>query len=98
MEFVKEREKHEAALSLLPRDPVRQEPVNEDTRLECVRRCLQALAPESSQLIMAYYQDDGRNKIPVRKKLTQHLPLSPHTLSMSLHRLTTNPEECPLDS
>lgn len=97
MEVVKEREKHQAALSLLPRDPVRQEPVDEDTRLECVRRCLQALAPESSQLIMAYYQDDGRNKIAVRKKLAQQLGISPHTLRMRLQRLRSKLEECVVD-
>ncbi|HTD24465.1 MAG TPA: sigma-70 family RNA polymerase sigma factor [Terriglobales bacterium] len=97
MEVVKEREKHQAALSLLPRDPVRQEPVDEDTRLECVRRCLQALAPESSQLIIAYYQDDGRNKIAVRKKLAQQLGISPHTLRMRLQRLRSKLEECVVD-
>jgi DNA-directed RNA polymerase specialized sigma24 family protein len=97
LEVVKEREKNQAALTQLPHEQLKLEHPAEDERLECVRRCLQALAPESSQLIMAYYQDDGRNKIEVRKKLAQQLGISPHTLRMRLQRLRSKLEECVLD-
>jgi DNA-directed RNA polymerase specialized sigma24 family protein len=97
MEIMKQRQKQQAALSQLPYEPVRQEPADDDARLECVRRCLQALAPESSRLVMAYYQDEGRNKIEVRKKLAQQLGISAHTLRMRLQRLREKLEECVSD-
>jgi DNA-directed RNA polymerase specialized sigma24 family protein len=94
MEVVKQREKRETALRQLPKDPAREELPAEDARLECVRRCLQALAPKSSRLIMGYYQDDGRNKIKLRKRLAQQLGISPHALRMRLQRLRSELEEC----
>lgn len=94
MEILKEREKHQVALSQFSQEPVRQELPAEDARLECVRKCLQTLPPESSQLMMAYYQDEGRNKIEVRKRLAQQLDVSPHTLRMRLQRLRAKLEEC----
>lgn len=97
MEFLKEREKYQAALGQLPQEPVRQELPDEDARLECVRKCLQTLAPENAQLMMAYYQDEGRNKIEIRKKLAQQLGISPHTLRMRLQRLRAKLEECVMD-
>jgi len=94
MEIIKQREKQQSALNQLPYEPVQQELPADDARLECVRRCLQALAPESSRLVITYYQDEGRNKIEVRKKLAQQLGISPQTLRMRLQRLRAKLEEC----
>jgi DNA-directed RNA polymerase specialized sigma24 family protein len=93
MEILKQREKQQSVLSQLPHEPV-QPVLADDARLECVRKCLQALAPESSRLVMTYYQDEGRNKIEVRKKLAQQLGISPQTLRMRLQRLRAKLEEC----
>jgi DNA-directed RNA polymerase specialized sigma24 family protein len=94
MEIIKQREKQHAALNQLPHEPAQPELPGDDARLECVRRCLQALAPESSRLVISYYQDEGRNKIEVRKKLAQQLGISPQTLRMRLQRLRAKLEEC----
>ena len=97
MEIVKEREKRQAALRELPSNPVREELPDEDVRLECLRRCLQSFPPESSRLMMAYYQEDEQNKIKLRKKLAQELGVSPHALRMRLQRLRSKLEECTTD-
>jgi DNA-directed RNA polymerase specialized sigma24 family protein len=97
MEIVKDREKRQAALRELPEIPIKEELPDEDVRLGCLRRCLQALPPESSRLMMAYYQEDERNKIEVRKKLAQQLGVSPHALRMRLQRLRSKLEECTTD-
>ena len=97
MEIMKEREKQQIALRQLPPDPVREEAPEDDTRGECLRRCLQTLPPEGSQLIMDYYRDEGRNKIDLRKKLAEQRGISPHTLRMRLQRLRDKLEECIAD-
>jgi len=97
MEIVKEREKQQMALRQLPPDPVREENPEDDTRAECLRRCLQALPPESLQLMMDYYRSEGRNKIDLRKKLAQQRDISAHTLRMRLQRLRGKLEECIAD-
>jgi RNA polymerase sigma factor (sigma-70 family) len=97
LETVKEREKQQAALRQLPVNPIQEEVPGEDVRLECLRKCLQSLPAESSQLVMAYYQDTGRNKIAARKKLAQQLGVSQHTFRMRLQRLRAKLEECVAD-
>jgi len=97
MEIMKEREKQQIALRQLPQDPGREETPDDDTRGKCLRRCLQALGPESSQLIMDYYRDEGRNKIDLRKKLAEQRGISAHTLRMRLQRLRDRLEECIAD-
>jgi len=97
MEIVKEREKQQIALRQLPQDPGREETPDDDTRAECLRRCLQALPPESLQLMMDYYRSEGRNKIDLRKKLAQQRDISAHTLRMRLQRLRGKLEECIAD-
>jgi DNA-directed RNA polymerase specialized sigma24 family protein len=97
MEIVKDREKQQAALRQLPSNPVAKEPPDEDGRMECVRSCLRSLPPESSQLLMAYYQDETRNRIELRKRLARQLGISPHTLRMRLQRLRAKLEECVVD-
>jgi DNA-directed RNA polymerase specialized sigma24 family protein len=52
MEIVKQRQKQQAALSQLPHEPVRQGPADDDARLECVRRCLQALAVPTKNSVL----------------------------------------------
>ena len=97
MEIVKEREKQQVALRELPANPAKEELPEEDARLECLRRCLQSFPPESSRLVMAYYQEDEHNKIKLRKKLAQELGVSPHALRMRLQRLRSKLEECTTD-
>jgi DNA-directed RNA polymerase specialized sigma24 family protein len=97
LEMVKEREKQQIALRHLPSEQMPEEIPDDEARVECLRRCLQALPAESSQLVMDYYRDEGRNKIDLRKKLAQQHDISAQTLRMRLQRLRTKLEECVAD-
>jgi DNA-directed RNA polymerase specialized sigma24 family protein len=94
LETVKEWEQQEAALRERPAAPIADSTAAEEAHLECLRRCLRALPTESSQLILAYYQDMGSTKIAARKRLAQQLGVSQHTLRMRLQRLRAKIEEC----
>jgi RNA polymerase sigma factor (sigma-70 family) len=95
LEFVKERERQQVALLQVLPNPVSEEEVQlEEARVECVRKCLQALPPESSRLLMAYYQSETETTIQARKRLAQEMGISSHTLRMRLQRLRDKLEKC----
>ena len=58
------------------------EPVEDEDRTECLRRCLGQLSAENRHLILAYYQGDKGDKIRHRKGLTQLFGLRSSTLRM----------------
>jgi DNA-directed RNA polymerase specialized sigma24 family protein len=97
LETMKEREKQQAVLRQLRANPVRGQSPGEDAQMECLRKCLQSLPAESSGLLMAYYQDKGRNKIEARKKLAEQWGVSQQTFRMRLQRLRAKLEECVTD-
>jgi len=78
----------------LPRELPAAQPRPHDPRLECVDRCLEALDAEGRELIMAYYEDEKRDKIERRRRLAERLGLAPGTLRMRAHRLRARLEEC----
>lgn len=73
--------------------PVQEEP-NSNYRLECFRQCLQALPPETKQLILQYYQDESRAKINNRTMLAEKLGLPLNALRSRAQRIRMKLEEC----
>jgi DNA-directed RNA polymerase specialized sigma24 family protein len=71
------------------------EPENDaEHRLECLRRCLGQLSPESRDLILRYYQGDKRDKINNRKGLTKLFGVPSATLRMRALRLRETLQLC----
>jgi RNA polymerase sigma factor (sigma-70 family) len=91
LEMVKERKREEEARR---RMPAVEEPAADEEGMECVRRCLEALPPESAQLLIAYYEDGPGGKIETRRRLAEGLGTSATGLRMRLLRLRTKLEEC----
>jgi DNA-directed RNA polymerase specialized sigma24 family protein len=74
------------------------EPVFEDSepdrRQNCFDSCLEKLTVDNRELILGYYQEDGREKIEFRKWLAARLKISLDALRIRAHRIRKNLEEC----
>lgn len=58
-----------------------------ELRLECLHSCLNDLPAESRELILAYYQGDGREKIENRQRLAEKLGIPNNALRNRAVRL-----------
>jgi len=63
-------------------------------RVECLRRCLAQLSPETRDLILHYYQGDKGDKIRNRKGLRRLLGISSNTLRMRALRVRERLQLC----
>jgi RNA polymerase sigma factor (sigma-70 family) len=86
-----------------PLDEIQHEPVAIDTlsekaekevRLNCLDDCLDALPPDSRDLIMEYYVDEKRGRIDRRRDLAQRLGLRRDALANRSQRLRDKLEQC----
>jgi DNA-directed RNA polymerase specialized sigma24 family protein len=93
-EILKEQLRDSGALNRLKAEPVNVNPLEEDHRLSAVRQCLQALSPESRQLLISYYGTEKQDKVGERRGLAQKMGISSHALTMKVLRLRGKIEEC----
>lgn len=63
-------------------------------RLNCLRRCLKQLPPESLELILAYYQGEQRVKIENRLKLAERLGAPVNALRIRACRVRQSIRAC----
>jgi len=77
-----------------PQTPPHDPAADSERRVECLRRCLAQLTPESRDLILNYYQGDKSVKIRNRKSLTQLFGLRASTLRMRALRLRETLQQC----
>jgi DNA-directed RNA polymerase specialized sigma subunit, sigma24 homolog len=92
LERMKELKREEATRESLPTEVV-EEP-HETERLECFEACLKKLSDERRELIVAYYREQRRAKIELRKELAEHLGIPLNALRIRAHRIRTKLEEC----
>jgi DNA-directed RNA polymerase specialized sigma24 family protein len=67
---------------------------NKEKLLDCLERCLADLAADDRELILDYYQGDGRTKIESRRRLAERLGLSANALSIRACRIRSKVEAC----
>src|SRR5215510_4105046 len=65
-----------------------------DPWVVCLRECLRSVSEENQELIIEYYQDEGRARINDRKMLAARLGISPNTLFSRAKRTRDKLEEC----
>jgi DNA-directed RNA polymerase specialized sigma24 family protein len=65
-----------------------------EAQMACLDECLGSLPPDSRALIVAYYQDDGRDRIHARKALAERLELRLEALANRAQRLRDKLERC----
>ena len=68
--------------------------INPDRRVNCLRRCLGQLSPETRNLILHYYQGDKGDKIRNRKSLTEFFGIPASTLRMRALRVRERLQLC----
>ncbi|HEX4948698.1 MAG TPA: sigma-70 family RNA polymerase sigma factor [Blastocatellia bacterium] len=66
----------------------------EERRLECLKRCLQALPEEQRTLLREYYQGEKDEKIKRRKRLAAQLGIPLNALRIRACRLRDKIEAC----
>jgi DNA-directed RNA polymerase specialized sigma24 family protein len=74
------------------------EPSFEDSewelRLRCFDNCLDKLTAANRELILGYYQEEGRAKIEFRKQIADRLSIPLNALRIRAHRLRMGLEGC----
>jgi DNA-directed RNA polymerase specialized sigma24 family protein len=99
LEINKGRQREQSAFAEIGAAPDVYVPEDDDeSRLNCLRSCLQTLSPDNRELILQYYQGEKGEKIENRKKLLDRLGIPVNTLRMRAlrlrERLQTCVEEC----
>ena len=95
-EATKDRERAPIALDDAP-EATRQkapEPVDPDARQICLDQCLDELGVESRDLILSYYEGQGRAKIDNRQILADKLQIPLNALRIRVHRIKRTLENC----
>ena len=95
LEINKGRQREQSALAEIGAAPDVYVPEDDDeSRLTCLRSCLQTLSPDNRELILQYYQGEKGEKIENRKKLLQRLGIPVNTLRMRALRLRERLQAC----
>ena len=96
LEINKGRQREQSALAEIGAMPDVYVPADDDgeTRLNCLRNCLQTLSPDNRDLILQYYQGEKGEKIENRKKLLERLAIPVNTLRMRALRLRERLQGC----
>jgi DNA-directed RNA polymerase specialized sigma24 family protein len=95
LEINKGRQREQSALAEISAAPEAYTPDDDDeTRLTCLRSCLQTLSPDNRELILQYYHGEKGEKIENRKKLLDRLGIPVNTLRMRALRLREKLQSC----
>jgi len=95
LEINKGRQREQSALAEIGAAPDVYVPEDDDeSRLTCLRSCLQTLSPDNRELILQYYQGEKGEKIENRKKLLDRLGIPVNTLRMRALRLRERLQAC----
>lgn len=69
----------------------------DDSRLDCLEKCLAAFTEVNRSLVTAYYNTDERTMIATRKRLADSLSISLNTLRIRVCRLKAKLEDCTIE-
>ena len=95
LEINKVRQREQSALAEIGAAPEVYVPEDDgESRLICLRSCLQTLSPDNRELILQYYQGEKGEKIQNRKKLLDRLGIPVNTLRMRALRLRERLQSC----
>lgn len=75
-------------------DPPAADPPEPEPLADPLRCCLDALAPADRDMVLRYYEGEGRRRIDNREVLAAALGLSPNALRIRVYRLRGELEAC----
>ena len=67
---------------------------DDDLWVDCLRECLRGVSEENRELIIEYYQDEGRARIDERKMMAASLGISLNALFARAKRTRDKLEDC----
>jgi DNA-directed RNA polymerase specialized sigma24 family protein len=74
------------------------ESVDDSDRVElehrCLEECIAKLSAENRELVMRYYDAEGREKIEQRKLLAEKLGIAPNALRIRAYRIRAELQKC----
>ncbi|MFN0118992.1 MAG: RNA polymerase sigma factor [Blastocatellia bacterium] len=95
LESARRQMRHEAIEGDLPGVAA---PAAEDdalqTRMECLRHCLERQTPDNRELIMRYYEEEKRDKINLRRELATRFGIDMNALRVRASRLRDALQDC----
>lgn len=95
LEILKGRQREQSALTEISNSSeVYVDSDDGESRLICLRNCLQTLSSDNRELILQYYQGEKSEKIRNRKKLIERLGVPVNTLRMRALRLRERLQGC----
>lgn len=98
LEINRERVREQRALSDLTISMITssqpEEPQESESRIDCLRECLQHLSPDNREMILQYYHGEKGAKIDSRKKLSERLGIPLNTLRMRALRIRGELQRC----
>jgi len=95
LEIIKGRQREQSALTEIGNaGEVYVDSDDNESRLTCLKNCLQTLSPDNRDLIVQYYQGEKSEKIQNRKKLMEKLAIPVNTLRMRALRLRERLQGC----
>lgn len=99
LEALKGRDSRRASLDEIEAETVAatdntDEAADKELRLICLEDCLNALPPESRELITEYYRDEKRGRIDGRKALAERLGIKRDALANRAQRMRDKLEQC----
>lgn len=95
LEIIKGRQREQSALAEIGNSSeVYVDSDDGESRLICLRKCLQSLSSDNRDLILQYYQGEKGEKIRNRKKLIDQLGIPVNTLRMRALRLRERLQAC----
>lgn len=95
LEISKDRAKEQRALNEIAVSPVATSGASEsESRIDCLRECLETLSPNNRELIIQYYQGEKGAKIENRKRLVERFGIPVNTLRMRALRLRERLQAC----
>lgn len=65
-----------------------------EVEYQCLERCIKMLSRENRELVLRYYQADGREKIEQRKLLAEELGIAPNALRIRAYRIRAMLQKC----
>jgi DNA-directed RNA polymerase specialized sigma24 family protein len=95
LEIIKGRQREQSALSEIGNASEAYEDSDDgESRLVCLKKCLETLSSDNRELILQYYQGEKGEKIQNRKKLLDRLGIPVNTLRMRALRLRERLQGC----
>lgn len=74
------------------------ESITDSKRVEieyrCLEECISKLSDENRELVLRYYEADGREKIEQRKQLAEELGIAPNALRIRAYRIRAALQKC----